>query len=67
MNFCSKLLRNNSEYLTYIKTKSVFKPSIEVLHPKLLYSYFPYITDEQLRALAIAYPDNVTKVREFIF
>ena len=45
----------------------MFKLLIEILHPKVCDSYVPYITDEQLQALAIAYPDNVTQVREFMF
>ena len=29
-------------------------------------SYFPYISDEQMQALAVAYPDDITQVSDYI-
>jgi hypothetical protein len=65
MRLCLKPLRTNAQFLEYIKTKFVFTCASEARHhANLVSSYFPYITDEQMEALAIAYPDDVTQVRE---
>ena len=47
--------------MEYVKTKLVFT-CIKAHRVNLFSSYFPYITDEQMQAVAAAYPDDVTQV-----
>jgi hypothetical protein len=66
MNFCSNPIRTNSQFLEYMETVYVFHMPANFRPPNLFSSYFPNITDEQLQALAVAYPDDITQVSDHI-